>query len=115
MKNTFVGFLTLVAIMLLIMEPGYTFSCSDAMNQIAPCLGYTIGQGGDAPPSEYCNGVRALVSSVPTTPDRRAACECLKGAAAAFHVIKDDLANSLFKKYSVSMEFSISKDINCET
>ncbi|CAL0316767.1 unnamed protein product [Lupinus luteus] len=115
MKNTFVGFLTLVAIMLLTVEPGQSFSCNDATNQVAPCLGYISGQGGDAPPSECCNGVRALVSSVPTTPDRRAACECLKGAAAAFPAIKDDLANSLFKKCGVSVEFSISKDINCQT
>ncbi|OIW21759.1 hypothetical protein TanjilG_09181 [Lupinus angustifolius] len=101
--------------MLLIVESGQSFSRDDATNQIAQCLNYIIGQGGDAPPSECCNGVRALVSSVPTTPDRRDVCECLKGAVAAFPTIKDDLGNSLFKKYGVSVEFSISKDINCQT
>ncbi|KAF1880195.1 hypothetical protein Lal_00022324 [Lupinus albus] len=115
MKNVFVEFVTLVAIILVIVELGESFSCDDAKNQISPCVSYVTGQGGNAPSSECCNGVRTLAAQTPTTDDKRAACECLKAAASSVPGIKVDLANSVFKQCGVSLTFSISKDIDCKT
>ncbi|XP_019434170.1 PREDICTED: non-specific lipid-transfer protein A-like [Lupinus angustifolius] len=115
MKNVLVAFLTLQAILLLIVEPGQSFSFDDALNQFRPCLNYVIGQGGDTPSSECCKGVSALKSLTPTVDDRRAACVLLKSLAAFLPPSKDDKTNSLFKKCGVTEPFSFSKDINCET
>ncbi|KAE9612131.1 putative plant lipid transfer protein/Par allergen [Lupinus albus] len=115
MKNVFVAFLTLLAILLLIVEPGKSFNCDDARNHLFPCLNYIIGLGGDTPSSECCNGVRAVDSSSPTTTDRRAVCECLKELAKGFPLIRDDKTSSLLLKCGLTRAFSFSKDVNCQT
>ncbi|CAL0316764.1 unnamed protein product [Lupinus luteus] len=115
MRNTFVGFLTLVAIMLLIVEPGQSLVCNDLRTQIAPCITYITAKGGNAPSSECCSGVRAIVSSAPTSSDRRNACECLKGVVGAISGVKDNLLNSLFQKCNAAVKFFTSKNMNCKT
>ncbi|OIW13150.1 hypothetical protein TanjilG_15054 [Lupinus angustifolius] len=115
MKNVLVAFLTWLAILLVIVEPGQSFNFDDATKQLLPCLNYVIGLQGDIPSSECCNGARALQSSTPTTDDRREACEYLKAVASSLPLIKEDKASSLFKKCDVTVPYSFSKDGNCET
>ncbi|CAL0317520.1 unnamed protein product [Lupinus luteus] len=111
--KVFVVFLTLVAILLLTSEPGEGFDCDDAKEELIPCLEYIIGEGGDAPSSECCDGVIDLKSSTPTKNDRRVACECIKAAASGFSGVRDDLAASLPKQCGVKLGFNISRNINC--
>ncbi|CAL0316762.1 unnamed protein product [Lupinus luteus] len=114
MKNVFAVFLTLLAILLQIVEPGQSFNLGDAVKQVAPCLNYAIGLGGDTPSSECCNGVSIVESSLSTTDDRRAACESLKKAASTYPLINEDKLNSLLKQCG-TLAFSFSKNVNCQT
>ncbi|VAI11552.1 unnamed protein product [Triticum turgidum subsp. durum] len=58
-------------------------SCSTVYNTLMPCLGYL--QSGGVVPRFCCGGVKKLVSTARSTPDRRTICTCLKniGAGAA--------------------------------
>ncbi|KAE9612133.1 hypothetical protein Lal_00022257 [Lupinus albus] len=86
MKNVFVDFVTLVAIILVIVELGESFTCDDLKKRINPCVSYVTGKGGNAPSRECCNGIQVLAGQAPTTYDSK-----VPG-------IKVDLANSVFKQ-----------------
>ncbi|OIW13146.1 hypothetical protein TanjilG_15050 [Lupinus angustifolius] len=115
MKNVLAAFLTFIAILLVIVEPGHSFNFDDGATQLLPCTTYNIGTSGDTPSTECCNGARTLQSSTPTTDDKREACEFLKAVASSIPLIKEDKASSLFKKCGVNVPYSFSKDGNCET
>ncbi|CAL0316760.1 unnamed protein product [Lupinus luteus] len=115
MKKVLVVFLTLLATLLLIVEPGQSLDFEDELNQLHPCLDYVTGKGGDKPSSECCKGVQALKSATPTTEDRRAACLLLKTLVGTIPEIKEDKVSSIFKKCGVTEAFPISKNVNCET
>ncbi|CAL0316753.1 unnamed protein product [Lupinus luteus] len=114
MKKVLVTFITLLATLLLIVEPGQSFDFDGELNQLAPCLNYVTGKGGDKPSSECCKGVQALKSATPTTDDRRAACLILKTLVGTIPEIKDDKVSSIFKNCNATEAFSFSKDVNCE-
>ncbi|CAL1392790.1 unnamed protein product [Linum trigynum] len=66
------------------------------------------------PEPASCDGVRSLKASTPTADDRRAACGCVKAAAARYPV-KDAAASSLPSKCGVDIGIPISKAIDCQT
>ncbi|WCJ44060.1 Non-specific lipid-transfer protein [Euphorbia peplus] len=91
---------------------GEAVECNQVNSSLATCITFLTGK--DASPSEACCvGVRNLQKIVPTTADRRAACECVK-AAAAHYPINDKAASSLPKKCGVTINIPISKTTNCQ-
>ncbi|CAL0316761.1 unnamed protein product [Lupinus luteus] len=114
MKNVLLAFLTWLAILHFVGEPGQSFSLDDATKQLLPCLTYVIGLKGNKPSNKCVNGVRALESSTPTTADRHEACKLLKAMISSLHLIKEDKANSLLQKCGVTMAFPICKDVDCQ-
>ncbi|XP_018628565.2 non-specific lipid-transfer protein 1-like [Nicotiana tabacum] len=88
-------------------------SCRQVVTSLSPCISY-VRQGG-ALPAPCCSGIKALNSQATTTPDRQAACICIKSAAAGVSGINFSLAGSLPSKCGVNLPYKISPSIDCST
>ncbi|XP_051130551.1 non-specific lipid-transfer protein 1-like [Andrographis paniculata] len=86
-------------------------TCNAVLAKLSPCLGY-IRSGGAAPPAGCCDGAKALNSAAATTPDRQAACGCIKNLAAATGA-KPELINSIPGKCQVNIPYRFSSTIDC--
>ncbi|KAL6522302.1 hypothetical protein OROHE_016855 [Orobanche hederae] len=53
-----------------------SLSCGMVLSSLSPCLDYLRG-GGSVTPS-CCDGLKSVNNAAGTTPDLRAACECVK-------------------------------------
>ncbi|CAM8974048.1 unnamed protein product [Rhodiola kirilowii] len=73
--------ITAVAVLLCMMAAApyasAAITCSTVARALSPCIAYAKGSGG-TPPVPCCQGIRGLVAQATTTPDRQAACRCLK-------------------------------------
>nr|CAB3488881.1 unnamed protein product [Digitaria exilis] len=87
-------------------------TCGQVNSAIAPCLSYARGMG-SAPSTGCCSGVKRLNSAASTTADRRAACSCLKSAAAGISGLKLGNAASIPSKCGVSIPYTISPSVDC--
>lgn len=87
-------------------------SCGQAISLISPCVTYARTAGGQ-PPAGCCNGVRSLNAAARTTPDRQAACACLKSAAGKISGLNAGTAAGIPSKCGVQLPFTISTSINC--
>ncbi|XP_008778991.1 non-specific lipid-transfer protein 1 [Phoenix dactylifera] len=85
-------------------------TCSDVYGDLLPCVQYI--QSGGAVASQCCSGLQSLVAAARTADDRRAACTCLKSAAASF---KGNVkrASSLPGKCGVSVPYKLSPSTDC--
>nr|AEI70826.1 non-specific lipid-transfer protein [Helianthus annuus] len=81
-------------------------SCGQVSSSLAPCIGY-LTKGGVVPPA-CCSGVKSLNSAAKTTPDRQAACGCLKSAYSSISGINSGNAASLPGKCGVNIPYKIS-------
>ncbi|TVU50613.1 hypothetical protein EJB05_01991, partial [Eragrostis curvula] len=106
--------LVLVALVaaLLIADANAAISCGQVNSAISQCLAYARGSGA-APSAGCCSGVRSLNAVAKTTADRRAACNCLKSAAARVSGLKAANAASIPSKCGVSLPYTISTSIDC--
>ncbi|XP_050214099.1 non-specific lipid-transfer protein 1-like [Mercurialis annua] len=86
-------------------------TCGQISSSLAPCVNY-LRSGGPVPPA-CCNGVRSINSAAKTTPDRQAACNCLKKAAGGIPGINQNLAGGLPGKCGVNIPYKISMSTNC--
>ncbi|GAV82455.1 LTP_2 domain-containing protein [Cephalotus follicularis] len=109
-----ISMLVVLAMAQFMVKPGQAtaVSCDQVNSCLAACIPYLTGLG-NAPTVSCCAGVKRLTEITPTTEDRRAACDCVKKAAASFPNIKDDAASSLPIKCGVEMHIPISKNTNC--
>nr|ABA33855.1 phospholipid transfer protein 1 [Zea mays subsp. parviglumis] len=87
-------------------------SCGQVASAIAPCISYARGQG-SGPSASCCSGVRSLNNAARTTADRRAACNCLKNAAAGVSGLNAGNAASIPSKCGVSIPYTISTSTDC--
>ncbi|KAK9167942.1 hypothetical protein Syun_000082 [Stephania yunnanensis] len=87
-------------------------TCGQVVSSLAPCLNYLIN-GGNVPPA-CCSGVQSLFGTAANTADRRAACKCIKQAAAGVSGIKQANAAALPAKCSISLSFPIRADVDCD-
>ncbi|KAE8662778.1 Non-specific lipid-transfer protein [Hibiscus syriacus] len=76
---------------------------------------YLKGPGGGAVPPACCSGIKTLNGEAQTTPDRQAACNCLKSAAATITGINLNLASGLPGKCGVSIPYQISPSTDCKS
>ncbi|KAK8494587.1 hypothetical protein V6N13_023143 [Hibiscus sabdariffa] len=75
-------------------------TCGEVTSSLAPCIPY-LTSGGTLPPG-CCSGIESLNAAAQTTPDRQAACNCLKTAAATTNGINYSLASGLPSNCGVS-------------
>ncbi|KAI3844167.1 hypothetical protein MKX03_000065 [Papaver bracteatum] len=85
-------------------------SCGTVVSKMTPCLGYLTG---GAITSGCCAGVKSLLASATTTPDRQAACNCLKSAAGGLAGINYANAASLPSQCGVNIPYKISPSTDC--
>nr|ACM78614.1 lipid transfer protein 2 [Tamarix hispida] len=83
-------------------------SCGTVVSKLAPCLGFL--RGGGSPPPACCSGIRNLQSMARSTPDRQAACGCLKSASAGVNMRN---AAALPGKCGVNIGYPISRSVDC--
>ncbi|KAI3962026.1 hypothetical protein MKX01_039848 [Papaver californicum] len=85
-------------------------SCGTVVSKMTPCIPYLTG--GALPPS-CCAGFKSLVAATKTTPDRQAACNCLKSAAGGISGINYGNVASLPGKCGVSVPYKFSPSTDC--
>ncbi|KAF5196936.1 Non-specific lipid-transfer protein [Thalictrum thalictroides] len=114
MANSVVFKVALVLVACMLVTAPYAaegaISCGQVVSSLRSCVPYLQGKG-PLPPS-CCAGVRSVNNAAKTTPDRQAACGCLKSAASSFRVIPG-LASGLPGKCGVNIGFSISPNVDC--
>ncbi|KAK2647523.1 hypothetical protein Ddye_015012 [Dipteronia dyeriana] len=69
-------------------------SCGQVTSSIGPCIRYLRSGIGAVPPA-CCSGIKTLAEATTTTPDRQAACKCLKSAASSISGINSNAAAGL--------------------
>ncbi|CAN1229983.1 Non-specific lipid-transfer protein [Linum grandiflorum] len=88
-------------------------TCGQVASSVAPCASYVTGMG--ALTQRCCNGVRSLSSAASSTPDKQAACRCLKNFAAGASSINYGLAAGLPGRCGVNVGFPISPSVDCNS
>ncbi|XP_050209856.1 non-specific lipid-transfer protein A-like [Mercurialis annua] len=112
MKGVAISMLVMLAIVQLLM-PGEAVDCGQVNSSLATCIPFLTGA--DASPSaSCCAGIKNIKTLAQTLADKRAACECIKTAAAHYPNIKDDAASSLPKKCGADINIPISRTTNCQ-
>ncbi|KAJ4704248.1 Non-specific lipid-transfer protein [Melia azedarach] len=87
-------------------------TCGQVTSTLAPCIPYLRSAGGPVPPP-CCSGVKSLNAAAVTTPDRQAACKCLKTAASSISGVNYGLAAGLPGKCGVNIPYKISPSTDC--
>ncbi|TLP29480.1 non-specific lipid-transfer protein [Acinetobacter baumannii] len=97
----------------MVLSAPYTeaITCGEVISKLAPCLGY-LRSGGPVP-GACCNGVKGLNAAAKTTPDRKAACGCLKSAYSSNPGLKPANAAGLPGRCGVSIPYKISPNTDC--
>lgn len=107
--------LKVVSIVLMSMVVGapvaQALTCGQVTSSLAPCINY-VRIGGVVPPG-CCSGISSLNNNAKTTADRKAACNCLKTAAANIPGLNPNLAAGLPGKCGVNIPYKISTSTNC--
>ncbi|MBA0779783.1 hypothetical protein Gotri_003989, partial [Gossypium trilobum] len=88
-------------------------TCGQVASSLAPCIAYLTGNVAGAVPSNCCGGIKSLNSAAQTTPDRQAACKCIKSAAASISGINYGIASGLPGKCGVNIPYKISPSTDC--
>lgn len=86
-------------------------TCGQVNSALAPCIVFL--RAGGSIPGPCCNGVRSLNAAARTTPDRQAACNCLKQAARAVPNLNLNNAAGLPGACGVSIPYKISPSTDC--
>ncbi|CAH2069437.1 unnamed protein product [Thlaspi arvense] len=103
-------FTCLVLTVFVVASVDAAITCGTVTGSLVPCATY-LTKGGAVPPP-CCAAVKKLNGMAQTTPDRQAACKCLKAAAKS---INPSLASGLPGKCGVSIPYPISMNTNCDT
>ncbi|KAB2008853.1 hypothetical protein ERO13_D10G116400v2 [Gossypium hirsutum] len=90
-------------------------SCGQITSALAPCIAYLKGNGAGSAPPACCNGIRSLNSAAKTTPDRQAACSCIKSAATGISGINYSTAAGLPGKCGINIPYKISPSTDCKS
>ncbi|CAI8600628.1 unnamed protein product [Vicia faba] len=88
-------------------------TCGAVTGALVPCIDYL--KGGPGPSPGCFGGVRRLNAQAKTIPDRKAACNCLKGAAGSIRGLNAKNAATLPGKCGVKIPYRISTSTNCAT
>ncbi|MCD7451249.1 tyrosine protein phosphatase [Datura stramonium] len=113
-KVAFVMVMSIAAVaVMLIPHAEADISCGQVVASLSPCISY-VRQAGVLS-TACCSGIKTLNGQAITTPDRQAACNCIKSAAAAISGINFGRASTLPSKCGVNLPYKISPSIDCST
>ncbi|KAI3824048.1 hypothetical protein L1987_05495 [Smallanthus sonchifolius] len=108
-----VAMLAMIVMALVMVHPSEAISCGDLSNMLSPCLPY-LRSGSGSPTKACCDGAKKVAGATKSQADRRAVCNCVKGASAQLKV-RPDAAKSLPGKCGVSTSIPINPNVNCNT
>lgn len=89
-------------------------SCNTVATALTPCLNFVLN-GGAAPPTTCCEGIKTLYKEASATADRQAVCSCLKSVAGSATPTIISNAAVLPGKCGVSIPYKISPSTDCST
>ncbi|KAI4318948.1 hypothetical protein MLD38_032601 [Melastoma candidum] len=89
-------------------------SCGMVVSKLTPCLAYASSGKGSVPGS-CCSGVKDLNNAAKTTPDRQAACTCLKTLAGSIKSINFGVVSAIPGKCGVAIPYKISPSTDCKS
>ncbi|XP_030519854.1 non-specific lipid-transfer protein 1-like [Rhodamnia argentea] len=89
-------------------------TCGQVTGAMTPCIPYARSGAGPVP-ATCCNGIRSLNSAARTTPDRQAACKCLKSVSGSISGLNYGVVAGLPGKCGVSIPYKISPSTNCDS
>uniref|UniRef100_A0A2N9I2C6 Non-specific lipid-transfer protein n=1 Tax=Fagus sylvatica TaxID=28930 RepID=A0A2N9I2C6_FAGSY len=115
MANSLVLKLTCLVFMCMVMGAPLAqaaISCGQVQSALIGCISFL--RSGGTPSAACCNGVKSLNNAAKTTPDRQAACECLKTAAGSISGLSPANAAGLPGKCGVNVPYKISTSTNCK-
>lgn len=106
--------LAALAIVLMVAAPAAeaALSCGQVTGYIASCIPYA-GNKVPAPSRQCCSGVKTLSSITKSTPDRQAACNCLKNAAKTIKGLNAGKVSGIPGKCGVSVPYVIGTTTDC--
>ncbi|KAL1545401.1 tyrosine protein phosphatase, variant 2 [Salvia divinorum] len=84
--------------------------CGQVVSYLSSCLPYVTNRG---PLGRCCGGVSGLYGAARNTPDRQAACTCLKSLAGSYSGINLNKAAGLPKQCGVNIPYKISPTTDC--
>ncbi|MCE0481806.1 tyrosine protein phosphatase [Datura stramonium] len=84
-------------------------TCGQVTAYLASCVPYLR----NGPLGGCCGGVKSLANAARTTPDRKAACNCLKSAAAAIPRLNLSKAAAIPASCGVNIPYKISPSTDC--
>jgi len=87
--------------------------CGTLQMTVAPCIAYLTGPAGAPVPQPCCNGVRRINNQAKTTPDRQAACTCLKNTALRIPGLNAPRLTALPATCGVNLPFKVTPSIDC--
>ncbi|XWS09502.1 hypothetical protein CRYUN_Cryun40dG0090000 [Craigia yunnanensis] len=88
-------------------------TCGQVTGALSPCVGYMRSNGAGPVPATCCSGIKGLNSAAQTTPDHKAACNCIKSASGTISGINYGVASGLPGKCGVSIPYKISPNSDC--
>nr|ADV02774.1 lipid transfer protein 1c isoform 1 [Ipomoea batatas] len=86
-------------------------SCTGVLNSVAPCIVYLNGDGIGPIPPTCCAGARSVELQTRTTPNRQAACRCLKPILNSFP--NPSAVSTIAPKCGVNLSFKITPSMDC--
>ncbi|XP_076959633.1 non-specific lipid-transfer protein-like [Bidens hawaiensis] len=105
-------FAVMVACMVISAPYANALNCGQVVSFLIPCFAYL--QNGGKPTVACCSGVQSLNNAAKSTPDRKTACTCLKGAYGSYgSMIKPSNAAGLPGACSVNIPYKISPSTDC--
>ncbi|KAF8007672.1 hypothetical protein BT93_K1614 [Corymbia citriodora subsp. variegata] len=113
------GFSKLVCVALLCIVAAASLAeaavtCGQVASSMAPCITYARSGRGPVPPG-CCSGIRSLNSAARTTPDRQAACKCIKSAAGSISGLNYGVVAAIPSKCGVNIPYKISPSTDCNS
>lgn len=97
-------------VLCMLIAHGEALSCGQVTKLLFPCLAYLRDKGGIG---SCCSGVSSLANAAKSTLARKAACTCLKSAAATITGINYRKAADLPSVCKVNIPYKISPSTDC--
>eukprot|EP01018_Ginkgo_biloba_P035313 Gb_41630 [translate_table: standard] len=112
MKGVLLKLVVVAAIaMACVMSADSAITCSAVQSALVQCVPFIAGNA-PRPTAPCCNGVKGLNGAARTTPDRQAACNCIKNSARAIG-LNYGKAAKLPGLCGVKIGIPISASVNC--
>ncbi|MED6146972.1 hypothetical protein PIB30_039747 [Stylosanthes scabra] len=89
-------------------------TCGQIVTVASPCIGY-LRNPRPQPPPQCCSGLNSLNNQAKATPERRAACQCLKSTVLSLPGVSLPTLADLPHKCGINLPYKVTPSIDCNT